>query len=257
MFCPKCGHELDSNNICTNPDCITNINNHYDKNLKLNSDTSNSNLNSNNDIFNNNNNYNENNNENYNQNFNQGSNNFNNSNETNMNNEFRDANGISATEMMEFLGDKNTEYYMDKWTRFQENSNFVSWNWPSFLFTLYWFWFRKMYNIAGIIFAVDIGSLLLLGHFKWLRYLISLVIMIGSGLLANQLYINHATNKIKSAKFTTSMGFDNSMFVRRLRSMGGITWIPLFVAIGLFVLALILIVFATAISISNVGHLRF
>lgn len=231
MLCSKCGSELDSNNVCTNPNCITKVNSVYDQDQSTQSNAFDSSSNNSKNDFNNS--------------YNQGFNNFGTSNQ---NDEFRDANGISAMEMMEFIGNKNPEYYMDKWTRFQENPKFISWNWPAFLFTIYWFWFRKMYSIAGIIFAISFSSGLLLSHYRWLSYLVSLTIMIGSGLLANQLYMNNATQKIKSAKVTTSMGFDTNMLFRRLRSMGGITWVPLFVAIALFVITtlIVIVVFMTA-----------
>lgn len=226
MFCPECGQELDSNNNCQNPNCIS----------KMQSENENIQFKSNPETLNNN---------------------FNNDNHSdqNSNAEFRDAHNISPTEMLEFIGHGNTGYYMDKWTRFQNNPKFISWNWPAFLFGLFWFWFRKMYNIAGILFAVGLANGILLSDFKWLRSIVSLVIIIGSGLLGNQLYMAHATKKIKSAKF--NMGFNDDMLFRTLRSTGGRTWVPLIVAIVLILILIILFVIGFMALNGAFGDFRY
>ncbi|MDS0526966.1 DUF2628 domain-containing protein [Clostridium sp. SHJSY1] len=223
MICPECGHELDSNNICHNPNCITNIKKE-NEDVQFRPNTENLNTN-----------------DNY---------NF-----QNLNSEFRDSNDISPVEMIEFIGDNNTEYYIDKWTRFQDNSNFISWNWPAFLFGFFWFWFRKMYNIAGILFAIGIANAVLLSGFGWLRSIVSLTITIGCGLLANQLYIKHATSKIKSSKL--AIGFDNNMLLRRLRSIGGRTWVPLIVAIVLGLIFTTLFVIGLMALHSTFGDFKY
>lgn len=175
----------------------------------------------------------------------------------NQGNPFTDKNGISANEMMDLLGPKNTEYYMDKWNRSQENPSFISWNWPAFLFGWIWLCFRKMYSIAGIIFAVSfIGALILPG---WAKSILTLIIMVGSGLLANQIYIKQSIDKIRNIKITT--GFNPQILSQRLRAVGGITWVPVIIAsvlFGVLVLFFIIVIMAAVAfgsSFSGYGNL--
>lgn len=258
MFCPKCGKELNTNNVCVNPSCPAYINNNNSINQGFG-------VNNQNQINNQNigNNQNFNGNYGFNQNYpNQNVQNFNNS-QVNMDNSFRDQNGISATEMMEFVGEKNSDYYIEQWGKAQENENFISWNWPAFFTNFLWFWHRKMYGIAAIIFGVGFIIKLLLTlivksisrysyltsrPIAWPSYIIALVVSVISSLLANQLYIKHATKKIRSIKSTASMGVDNDTIFRRLRSNGGTTWVPLFVAIGVFVLTILLLIVGLSVT---------
>lgn len=234
MICPECGHELDSTNTCQNPNCITNVKTEEESDKivvasdNINHDARNAQINNNTNG------------------------NYANQDSSNPNNEFRDENGISPAEMLAFIGEKNPEYYMDKWTRFQDNSKFISWNWPAFLFGIFWFWFRKMYNMVGIIIAINLASTILLFHYGWMRSIVSLTVIICCGLLGNQLYISHAVRKIKSAKFTS--GYDNNMLFRRIRSIGGTTWVPVIIAIILFVLFVLLLVIGLFAISSGLSH---
>lgn len=202
MYCKHCGHELNSDNICTNPECPSNT----DKNI-------------------NDNNY---------------SNNFN---ESSSYNEFRDTNGISISEMVAFVGDKKAEYYLDKWTHYQNNENFVSWNWPAFLCGFYWFWYRKMYSIMTIILAVSICGTMILP--SWVAQILSLGITIGCGLFSNQLYMKHTTKKILSIKSLANKGVDYNVIMRRIHVNGGTTIAPIITAIVVFIFT-ILLIFLTA-----------
>jgi hypothetical protein len=218
MFCPSCGKELDGNNICINTGCPSNstITSEFEK------ETSN----------------------NYNQNpaYNQG-------------NSFTDKNGVSANEMMDFFGPKNTEYYMDKWNKSQENPSFLSWNWPAFLFGWIWLCYRKLYVIAGILLAVSFIGNSLPG---WAQSILTLGIMIGAGLLANQVYVKQSTDKIRSIKLTT--GTNQEVLSQRLRATGGITWVPVIIALvlsALLVLFIIILVRAFGSAFSSYGNFSY
>ncbi|PRR84407.1 DUF2628 domain-containing protein [Clostridium vincentii] len=349
MFCPSCGKELDTNNVCINSDCPSNsqttsefesefeketINNNdspienvdenenptnndqnagfnqspnnnqntgYNQNQSNNQNASYNQNNNNNQNAgynqNNNNNqnagYNQNNNNNQNAGYNQNSNNnqnagynqnsnnnqnagynqnsnnnqnngYNQNANSNQNNGFNqnpnnnqnnyynqgynnnqgnssiDKNGISAGEMMEFFGPKNTEYYMDKWNKSQENSSFISWNWPAFLFSFIWLCFRKMYSYAAIVLVVTtVSSIFLPG---WASSIIGFAIMICSALFANQIYIKHSIDKIRTVKLTT--GMNPSILFDRLRANGGITWVPVIILSVIFGLLFIMGVIA-------------
>ncbi|MDS0526964.1 DUF2628 domain-containing protein [Clostridium sp. SHJSY1] len=282
MFCSKCGKELDSNNVCSNPSCPSYINNNNHTNQDLgvsNPNTVAYNVNS--EQYNNQNhsnqnynNYGNNQNYGYNQNFGNPQN-LNNS-QFNTNNGFRDKHGISTEELVEFVGEKKSHYYLEQWQKSQENENYISWNWPAFFTNFLWFWYRKMYGLAAIVFSVNlvlriIATLIFRAVTRpsfysssyyyssnstnWPVYLIGLIVSILSGLFANQLYMKYATKKIKSIKSTASMGLDNATIFRRLGINGGTTIAPIiFAAVILVIIILfVLIVLVAADSYSSYG----
>ncbi|MBD7911813.1 MULTISPECIES: DUF2628 domain-containing protein [Clostridium] len=275
MFCPKCGKELNTNNVCVNPSCPSHINNNNSINQgyeSTNQNTQGYNQNPQqqyvNQNFNGNYGFNQNNQYHPNQN----TQNFNNS-QFGENNDFRDQNGISSAEMMEFIGYKNSDYYIDKWGKSQENKNFISWNWPAFFTNFLWFWHRKMYGIAAGIFGVNFiirlfiasTSATLTGHnfniasrtTNWFGIILNILVGVLSSLFANQLYMKHATNKIRSIKSTSYMGFDNNTIFNRLRKSGGTTWAPLIFVIVVFVVIFIFALIAISFGSSHYRYSHF
>lgn len=190
MYCKYCGHELNSENICTNPECPskTNINNDSYNNSEQQGATF---------------------------------------------NEFRDFNGISTSEMVNFVGEKKADYYLEKWHRYLENENFISWNWPAFLGGFYWFWYRKMYSIMLIVLSISVSGTLFLPEVA--LNILSLGLTIGFGLFGNQLYMKHTTKKILSIKSAESRGVDYNTITRRLRVNGGTTIAAIIAFIVLFI----------------------
>ena len=140
--------------------------------------------------------------------------------------------------MIAFVGEKKADYYLDKWTDYQNNENFISWNWPAFLCGFYWFWYRKMYSIVAIILAVSMCSAIFLP--EWVCRILSLGIIIGCGLFGNQLYMKHAVKKITSIKSLLNRGADYSVIMRRIRLNGGTTIVPIIILIVLFILLIFL-----------------
>ena len=236
MYCQKCGQELDANNICQNPSCPSNINSNYNANTTYNSGYSESPSP-------------------YSQPVNYSNNNYGYDNT----NQYDDYNGITPSEMMDFIGDKNTEYYMEKWSRADENPKFISWNWPSFFFGFIWAAYRKMYGIAGILFGIGLVKNLIFQDLldtPGLSLLISLIIMVVVGLLGNQLYIQHCIKKINKIKISIP-GLSADDISRRLRANGGINWIPVIVIIGLYVVLFLLVFVAFAALFGAAGNLYF
>ena len=185
MFCNKCGQELDSNNVCINPDCP--------------------------------------------------------SNKTYFN--------VSDTEMMSYIGYKNTAYYMDKWNRYKDNEKFTSWNWPAFFFTLVWFLYRKMYVYAAILFGFNFicSAVFSALDLEGLANLINLGVMVASALLANQLYIKNNIKKINQLKKSIP-NISSDTLERTLQSNGGITWVPvIIVSVLYFLFILIFAIFFTSL----------
>lgn len=266
MFCPKCGKELDSNNVCSNPSCpsYNDNNNHANQNFEVN----NQNIGAhtvNSEQYNNQNHINYGYNQSYTspQNFN--------SPQFNTNGSFRDKNGISTEELMQFVGEPNAHYYLEQWQKSQYNENFTSWNWPAFFGGFLWFWYRKMYGLAGIIFAATFALRLLVsilfgafarpslyysssyfgglysnhGIFNLPANIIGLIISIVCALFANQLYIKFATKKIASVKATSSMGIDDASIFRGLGLTGGTTMAPIIFII--VVVVIFVLIFAIAL----------
>lgn len=168
----------------------------------------------------------------------------------NTNPNFRDQNGISRQEMFEFIGEKSPEYYLRRWEESQFNSNFIHWNWAAFFFNSFWFFYRKAYSVGAIILAINLVSTFLFRHLVGLRLLIKFSTMLFSALWGNQIYIKHCVEKIKSIKFITQN--QNPAFLQqRLRSAGGITWIPVFILMGIYIFVLLLIYIAYLHEISQ------
>lgn len=78
-----------------------------------------------------------------------------------------DLNGISADEFRQFVG-QNAHYYLPRFLKMAKTNSTVSWNWPAFLLTPYWLWYRKQYFAGAItaffqLFSTAITSLFLYG----------------------------------------------------------------------------------------------
>lgn len=221
MYCKHCGHELDENNKCTNPECPSN----------LNKDTTNSNHDN---IFEHN--IEESNTEEQNthQEYSSDYNNYNPG-------VFNDNGEITMPELIAFVGEQKADYYLEKWEAYKDNPNFISWNWASFLCGFYWFWYRKMYSIFLILIVVDfLGALVLPSG---AASILSLGVTIGCGLFGNQLYMKHANKRIRSIKsIYSNRGLDYETVMRKLRVDGGITIVPAIVGGVMAVLTVIFIV---------------
>ena len=93
---------------------------------------------------------------------------------------------------MQFVG-QNQQYYASKFTTMATQNKKATWNWCAFLFTPYWFIYRKMYGYGfGMLAAVFILSLIPSG-------LVSLLLLGGYitfGILANFIYMKSIDNLI-------------------------------------------------------------
>jgi len=72
----------------------------------------------------------------------------------------------------------------------------TSWNWAAFLFTGYWFIYRKMYGIG---FAI-LGANLLFSFFGVINYLLSIGVSIFAGIMGNNLYMKYVDKELYYAK---------------------------------------------------------
>ncbi len=124
--------------------------------------------------------------------------------------------------------DKNVHKFLPKFNGYGVNPTTFhpGWNWAAFFFSFWWFLYRKMYLWAIISFLT-----LCLPYFN-------LLILIGWGVAANELYYRHANTKISEIK-----GHCSNEYAMYLRDAGGVNswvpWVALLVSSGLFVLALL------------------
>ena len=162
---------------------------------------------------------------------------------------------------------KNQLKYIRKFKKFNidEVDNFkITWNWPAFLFSFWWFLYRKLYHfafiaiIAGIIFLY-LGSRLFfliifsitqnrVGSSEWGVYcalLLLFLIKIIWGITGNYIYYKYSKKKIIDFK-NKQPSLSSSEVSRSLGKIGGVNkWVPSCAVI------LIIISFIAAIYLPN------
>ncbi|MDR1629043.1 MAG: DUF2628 domain-containing protein [Oscillospiraceae bacterium] len=105
---------------------------------------------------------------------------------------FNPFNAALDPEVEQYIGEKQ-EYYMDKFRKMKEQNKNASWNWCAFLFSTFWFIYRKMYLYALALFAVGI----LLSAFDLIA---NIAISLVCGILGNYLYMGHLEKLAKEGK---------------------------------------------------------
>lgn len=154
---------------------------------------------------------------------------------------------ISDKEMLlAFVGKKKRSYYSKHIDTYLENPNFISWNFSSFFFTLWWFWHRKMYIPASIITLVRLGATQLPGM---LEVVVKIGIVLFGGLLGNQLYLKSASKHIAKIKSDNS-DLDKRSLLKAIKSEGGTTNAPIIIFI-ILVLAMIIALTFGLVFIAN------
>lgn len=218
MFCEKCGSELNTDGKCNNPSCESNREYIYlDKSKAKESESSNEFDSSYNDF-----------------NKSQDSNSY----SQNAHNNSINNDEITSDEFVSFVGPKNTEYYLEKWEMYKDNEKFSSWNWPAFFLMVYWLLYRKMYKFAAILFAIELVVSFFLGSFAPIAFL---VIRIGVGVYANQIYIKDSLTKIRSVK-KYSKNLSTDALYLRLSATGGTNLVAPLVLFGITAFVVILTV---------------
>lgn len=224
MFCEKCGSELGTDGKCNNPLCESNKECiHLDEAKE--SESSNEFDSSYNDF-----------------NKRQDSRSYyQNSYKNSINND-----EITSDEFVSFVGPKNTEYYLEKLEVYNTNEKFSSWNWAAFFLMVYWLLYRKMYKTAAILFAINLGVSFFLGSFAPIAFL---VIRIGVGVYANQIYIKDSLTKIRNIK-KYSKNLSTDALYLRLSTNGGTNLVAPLVLFGItaFIVILTVLVFISLLG---------
>lgn len=156
-----------------------------------------------------------------------------------MNNDFGyNSNRISEEEIRAFIGESNTNYYMEKWSLINKTDKSVSWNWAAFFLGSLWLLYRKMYVWGALMIVVSIVASLNGVPFAWL------LLAILTGMFGNKLYLEETRKKIIEIKNTTS---DLNGQYEMIRFKGGTNLVlPIIIAIVLCLIRIFLIILGMA-----------
>lgn len=139
-------------------------------------------------------------------------NNIDNNRNKNINNNIVDT-SYTSDDINKFVG-PNMDYYNIKFNQIKSTGKKITWNWPAFLFNMYWMLYRKMYAKSIIISLIS--SILFLALPDGLNSIASIAITIGIGLYGNYMYLNHMEKKI-----TDINHYDSNLREVMIRKKGG------------------------------------
>ncbi len=126
----------------------------------------------------------------------------------------------------------NQSFYIEKFHKMQISNSKTSWNWCSFLFSAYWFAFRKMYGIA----AAYAGISFVFGLIPGLGAILGLTMSICSGIFGNHFYKQYIDGELQVAKSMDPMN-KNAYIAKK----GGTNTGAVFAVLGImFVFGLII-----------------
>ncbi len=139
---------------------------------------------------------------------------------------------------------KNSDYYLNKWKLMATTGSKISWNWPAFLFGVFWLVYRKMYLQSFILIIASIIT----SFIPFINMIFALAIWIGLGLFGNYIYSYFTYNKLLEIKNLAK----NEEEIRFLAiQKGGTSVVGVLVLIGIFILLEILFMVIIASVSSN------
>ena len=140
---------------------------------------------------------------------------------------------LTETEIAQMTLEKQ-EYYVDRFQKMQFSNSKVSWNWCAFLFTPYWFLYRKMYPIGAGILGGILFLNLLSGAFAMF---VSIACAIVFGILGNYIYMLNVKKEVREANLFQ----DEASKIAYLNQKAGVNPMALAIAIPAAIVAGILI----------------
>lgn len=146
---------------------------------------------------------------------------------------------ISRDEFAAFIGNYNTDYYLEHIDKMKNNNRFLSWNWPCFFFSSYWLLYRKLYALAITLIVFNLCFSLLFN--SRIPILFMLLIRILLAIYANALYLNNSYRKIKAIK-TTISNLSTTQYINRLHKKGGINLVAPLILILVYILVIIILI---------------
>ncbi len=126
---------------------------------------------------------------------------------------------------------RNHKFYEKKFRKMKETGKSRSWNWAAFFMGIYWMVYRKMYFKAGAFFILSLVA----SSTPYIGNILNLAVLIGIGIYANALYLDHIDGNIEKINILFPNDKDTI-----LKKRGG-TNLPLALSLyGVVVLTLLL-----------------
>ncbi len=131
----------------------------------------------------------------------------------------------------------NADVYIAKWRKMEADRSWLSWNWPAFLASLFWFAYRRMWV------PLAVGTvLLLLTNYVSSRdpaylnpaWLFLLLLIVVSGAIGNALYRRQVTKLVARAD-----GLDQPAALAQIGAQGGVSIPGLATSLAVFMLLMI------------------
>lgn len=91
---------------------------------------------------------------------------------------------------------KNQRFYEEKFRKMEETGKSISWNWSAFFMGIYWMVYRKMYFKAGAFFVLSLVA----SYTPYIGWVLNLAVLIGIGIYANALYLDHIEINMEKTK---------------------------------------------------------
>jgi len=122
---------------------------------------------------------------------------------------------IDDSDLEIFFG-KNAQYYLTENEVMERSGSRVSWNWPAFLFSFAWMYYRKLWapaTLAAVAIIVFNSSI----FFQWMAEIFMLLV----GMYGNAIYLTHAKRKVAEAGLS---GRTSEHHRDVLQRVGGTSW---------------------------------
>ena len=160
---------------------------------------------------------------------------------------------ISREEFAAFIGNHNTDYYLDFIHKTENNNRFSSWNWPCFFLGSYWLLYRKLYVLASILIILTFASSRLFA--PKMHIFLMLIVHIVLTMFANAIYLNNSKRKIRLIKVNI-MNLNATQYINRLHKKGGVNLVAPLILVAIYVSVIIISIvlfflFATTVNPTN------
>ena len=129
---------------------------------------------------------------------------------------------------------RNSKFYEKKFRKMEETGKSISWNWSAFFMGIYWMIYRKMYFKAGAFFILSLVA----SSTPYIGAILNIGVLVGIGMYANALYLDHIDEKIEKAKILYPNEKNEA-----IQKVGG-TNLPIAIIIyGIQIIAILFVVF--------------
>ena len=136
---------------------------------------------------------------------------------------FKRNTSISRAELEAYIGQSAyTPFYTKALDKYFINANSFNWCWPSFFISMYWFMFRKAIAPALILFLINFALLTIIP--APISGIISVIILILTGLYGTNILFLTAEKEINKIKLQNS-GINESSLLGLIGIKGGTTYL--------------------------------